>query len=103
MINSTEDTIIQGIQNGNEWFVCKDGSREIRIGYVVNCNDEIPKNPKLLIKTKDEMKIFMKKNMIKSFNIKTVDNKYEYTACLKIDEKDYNNLKNNFRKRFKSS
>mgnify|MGYP004171339919 CR=1 FL=1 len=97
MATTTEQTIIRGIKNGNEWFVCKDGRREIRIGYIVNCNDEIPKNPRLLEKTCDDMTKFMKNQYIESFNIKTLDNEYEYSACLKIDEEDYQKLKNNFR------
>lgn len=101
MMSRTEQTIISGIKNGNEWFVCKDGKRELRIGYVLNCNDELPKNPKLLIDTTKGMNDFVKNNMIKKFNIKTVDNKYEYSVCLKICEDEYQRLKNNLRNTLK--
>ena len=45
----------------------------------------------------------LKNNKIKSFSIHTIDNNEEYSNCLKIDEDDYQQLKNNICNALKSS
>ena len=61
MFSRTENLMTRGIMEGRDWIRNKDGKREIRIGTIVNCNDEITRSHQMLNETSDEMICFLKK------------------------------------------
>lgn len=92
--NRTESTLITSLQpEQRNWCSCDDGRREFRIGTVVNCNDELPKNSAARIDTCANIAQFLERLGITSYEIYTISNSYEYSSCLRIADSEYMNLK----------
>jgi hypothetical protein len=92
-LNNTENKLVNGLADQMDWRVCNDGRREIRIGMILNCNDELPKNRTTLMNTSREMIAFMNRVGVKTYGIEVVDNRYEYSNCLRLPESEYQLLK----------
>lgn len=92
-LNNTEKKLVDGLGDRMDWRVCDDGRREIRIGMILNCNDELPKNRANLMNTSREMIGFMTRIGVKTYGIEVVDNRYEYSNCLRLPESEYQLLK----------
>lgn len=92
-LNSTENKLVDGLSDRMDWRVCNDGRREIRIGMILNCNDELPKNRDTLTNTSCEMVAFMKRVGVKTYGIDVVDTRFEYSNCLRLPESEYQLLK----------
>ena len=64
--------------------------RNIKIGCIINCNGEIPRN--LAIKT--NILDILTKYDIQLHNIETIDNNTEFSQSLYLIETEYNKLYN---------
>ena len=87
MINSTVETLIEkkAITN-NGWIKDNNENRIIRIGNVLNCNNDGLICDKSI---KQKMINLMNKFNIMNYEIENIHTKYEYSFELRIKEKDY--------------
>ena len=91
--NKTEQLLFNKIRDyKNGWTKINETHREFRIGVEPNCNGEMTKNIVHHQKTADEMIAFINKYNIQKFSLETVDNDYEYSNKLQIENSDYDEL-----------
>ena len=91
--NKTEQLLFNKIRDyKNGWTKINETHREFRIGVEPNCNGEMSKNVGNHKKTADEIIAFIKKYNIQKFSLETVDNDYEYSNKLQIENNEYDEL-----------
>ena len=90
-LNLTEKIMIEKMKSLDGWNRClaNNNQRNICIGNIKNCNGEIIQNYNI----ETEFNNFTRKYNIENFNIKNVNDAYEFSYILSINEKDYNLLK----------
>ena len=96
-MNLTEKIMVDKIKSLEGWskdIIDNNTIRNICIGNIKNCNDEIIKNDHI----KQEFIDFAEKYDISAnkYSIKTVSNKYEHSYIMMIDEQEYNRIQKIF-------
>ena len=88
-MDNTKDILYRAAIKNNGWLKPSYDKRTIKIGNKVNCNGEVLKNDN----TKKFLINIMKKLDINEYDIETIDNEFEYSYQLYINEKSFQELK----------
>jgi len=96
-MNLTEKIMVEKLKSLEGWskdIIDNNVIRNICIGNIKNCNDEIIKNDNI----KKDFIDFAEKYGISAnkYTIKTVSNNYEHSYIMLIDEQDYNRIQKIF-------
>jgi hypothetical protein len=91
-LNETEKIMIEKLKSLDGWrrSLETNNQRQICIGNIKNCNDELIKN----FEIKNDFCNFTKKYDIKNYNIVNISNDIEFSYMLTIHEDEYEILKN---------